>query len=185
MYRLDRRESGVTMIQITFSFDKTKAIEAILYLASKLSDPTFHSINKLFYFADKISLERYGRFIAGDTYYAMQYGPVPTSTYDMMKNSAVYGVTDFRVHDGQKIVPSRAPNMDEFSDSDVEVLNMAIEAYSKLSFKQRTELSHDSAYDEAWDNRGMRASIPMSVESIAKTLSDGEGIIEFLHTQHE
>ena len=36
-------------------------------------------------FADKKHLERYGRFITGDTYSAMENGPVPSFAYDVVK----------------------------------------------------------------------------------------------------
>ena len=49
------------MAELKFTFEREKAIEAILYLAGRIEDPTFHSIGKLMYFADKTSLERYGR----------------------------------------------------------------------------------------------------------------------------
>ncbi len=39
----------------------------------------------MMYFADRLHLERYGRFICGDSYVAMKNGPVPSFTYDILK----------------------------------------------------------------------------------------------------
>ncbi len=68
-----------------FVFDEDVAIEVILYIANRVPHPTFHLIFKIMYFADKAHLERYGRFICGDSYVAMRNGPVPSVTYDMLK----------------------------------------------------------------------------------------------------
>lgn len=58
------------MAGVTFQFDQVKATEAILYLA------------------DKTSLEKYGRFIFGESYYAMKEGPTPSYTYNLLKQAA-------------------------------------------------------------------------------------------------
>ena len=66
-------------------FDRDKALEAILYIANSLHNPTFHSISKMLYLSDKLHLQDYGRLICGDSYVAMEYGPVPSAIYNMMK----------------------------------------------------------------------------------------------------
>jgi len=68
-----------------FVFKAEKSVEAILYIAQNVKQPTFHSISKMMYFADKVHLEKYGRFICGDNYVAMKHGPVPSGTYDILK----------------------------------------------------------------------------------------------------
>jgi len=60
------------MAGITFQFNRIKAIEAILYLANKVSDSDIYGICKLLYLVDKTCLEKYGRFIFGETYCAMK-----------------------------------------------------------------------------------------------------------------
>src|SRR4030066_2115183 len=70
---------------LTDEFDRTKAIEAILYLANKIPNPGKYVICKLLYLADKCSLEKYGRFIFGETYCAMERGATPSNAYDLLK----------------------------------------------------------------------------------------------------
>src|SRR4030067_924651 len=69
-------------------FDRDKALEVILFVARSLHNPTFHSISKILYLSDKLHLQEYGRLICGDQYIAMEYGPVPSAIYDMMKVAA-------------------------------------------------------------------------------------------------
>jgi len=79
-------------------FDREKAIEATLFMAKLLPNPTKHSISKMFYLADKLHLQEYGRLICGDRYIAMEYGPVPSAIYDMMKVAAGQGRIDPDTH---------------------------------------------------------------------------------------
>jgi len=66
-----------------FSFDRDKALEVILYVSSKVKD--LYHLLKIIYFADKKHLSLYGRFISGDSYIAMNNGPVPSQSYDILK----------------------------------------------------------------------------------------------------
>ena len=66
-------------------FDKTKALNALLYVANRVQRKDFHKIFKIVYFADRQHLAEWGRPITGDTYIAMDAGPVPSRMYDMLK----------------------------------------------------------------------------------------------------
>lgn len=170
---------------IQYKFNRDKAIEVILYIANSIPDPTYDSISKLLYFADKTSLERYARFISGDTYYAMQNGPVPSNTYDLMKEAPSGGEFGFCIENNRQVIPLRKPDLDELSDSDIECLDVAIELYGNAPFWKKTQDSHDKAWEEAWENRKDRLSSPMSVESIVHLLEDAEDLLEHLETLHD
>ena len=66
-------------------FDKTKTLNALLYVANRVQRKDFHKIFKVIYFADRQHLADWGRPITGDTYIAMDAGPVPSRLYDMLK----------------------------------------------------------------------------------------------------
>ncbi|CAD5970647.1 hypothetical protein PCC9214_03789 [Planktothrix tepida] len=75
-------------MEYQFDFNIEKGIESILYILELLENkvqPTIHRVSKFLYFADKEHLEKYGRFIFGDSYYAMKHGPVPSQIYDLLK----------------------------------------------------------------------------------------------------
>jgi uncharacterized phage-associated protein len=165
--------------ELKFTFDREKAIEAILYLAARIDDPTFHSIGKLMYFSDKTSLERYGRFICGDDYYAMQWGPVPTHTYDLLKDAARGSVFPFTIQ-GHSVAPSRPADTDLLSESDIDCLDASIRLYGYVPMWKRHEDSADRAYKQAWEQRGNTASVRMPIEDIATLLDDGDELIDFL-----
>ncbi|MEO1256803.1 MAG: Panacea domain-containing protein [Bacteroidota bacterium] len=161
------------MIQIEFNLNQQKTLETILYIATRIKNPTKHTIFKIMYFADKEHLLKYGRFITGDYYIAMEYGPVPSGAYDLIKTLP----ESMRV-EGYHIVPDRDAKLDEFSESDIECLNASIEENGNKSFGQLTDESHDEAWKIAPEN-GV-----MTIESIAKMLDSSDELLSFLEDQH-
>ena len=187
------RISNLKMQEITFS--PSKALESLLYLASKLQDPDIHTLLKLRYFADKAHLSRYGFLASGDKYFAMQFGPVASNTYNIIR--AARGEKNDWIHpafieavngnleiskDNHKVKALRKPNTELLSKADMECLDEAISEFGSMSFLERTAISHDAAWmiaSEAAANDGVDAG-HMSVTSIAKTLSNREEILELL-----
>ena len=173
------------MKALQFAFKQEQAIEAVLYIAKRIPDPTLHSISKLLYFADKLSLEHYGRLICGDHYVAMQYGPVPSNTYELMKEVRAGTSSAPFVVRGMAIVPKREADIDLLSESDTECLNETIARYAKSGFDKRTRDSHDEAWQKAWNERGSGNSQPIPVEDIARQFDDAEPLIEHLLHRHD
>jgi len=146
---------------ITFKFDADKALASILYVSNilmqtKHKEADYYRVMKILYFADKSHLVKYGRPILGDDYVAMEHGPVPSKTYDMVK--IVKGTSLCKDTEGygdifsiinKNIIPKKSPDMDDFSESDVECLNESIEENWKLTFGQLKNKSHDDAYLKA------------------------------------
>ena len=66
-------------------FNKEKATHSILYVANKLERRDLHKIFKILYFAERKHMQDWGRPIIGDTYIAMDAGPVPSRVYDILK----------------------------------------------------------------------------------------------------
>ena len=174
-----------------FEFNLDKGIESILYIAQKVDDPTFHRISKIMYFADRKHLEKYGRFICGDSYVAMKHGPVPSEIYDMLKAVRADTVLSLKPYESAKKVQSafsvqepyevkhlREANLDFFSESDLECLNYSIDNYRNLSFDELTKLSHDQAWEAANENDFIE------IEQIARTLNNAEELISHLQDQH-
>lgn len=166
------------------TFDREKALEAILYIAHKLHDPTFHSISKMFYLSDKCHLQHYGRLICGDRYIAMEYGPVPSAAYNMMKTAAGRETVDadwddlikesFRVRSRWNVQPLREPDMDVLAASEVECMDQTIEMHGGKSFGQLTDMTHDDAWKSADENQ------PISVQAIAGTLPNATELVSYL-----
>lgn len=146
---------------LRFKFHQEKAIASVLYLATSLQSKGikkigFHKIFKLLYFAEKKHLVKYGRPITGDFFVAMDYGPVPSAIYDMLKSvkgdSPLIAAATFSEYFhvvSHFITPKQQPDLDEFSESDLECLAASIEENFLLNFDQLVKKSHDAAYDKA------------------------------------
>lgn len=164
-------------------FDVRKALELILYVASRLQGPSFHRVSKVLYFADKAHLGRYGRLMAGDRYIAMKHGPVPSGAYDIMKY-ARDGPTPFfnlpeaadavSVVGDYEIAPLRDADQDALSESERECLDEAIQQYGALPFRKLADVSHDSAWHSADENEAI------SLAAIAESLPDAEDLRDYL-----
>lgn len=166
-------------------FDREKALEAILFIAEQLSAPTLHSISKMLYLSDKLHLQEYGRLICGDRYIAMEYGPVPSAIYNMMKVADGRESIDvdwdelikeaFQVIRGRNIEPLRSANTDFLSESEKDCIIKTIGAYGHKSFGELTDITHDAAWNEVGENQ------PIPVEAIAQTLPNAKDVIAYLH----
>ena len=167
------------MADIDFQFDREKAIEVILYLASKISNSDIYGICKLLYLADKTNLEQYGRFIFGESYVAMEEGATPSNAYDLLKEASEFPIAGLRVEKYQ-VISTREANLDYLSDSDIECLDQIIDIYGKMPNWYRRRDAHDAAWEKAWNNRGDKRSASIPIESIAELLSEPEDIINYL-----
>jgi uncharacterized phage-associated protein len=178
------------------AFSPQKAVESILYIASRLARPTIHEVLKIRYFADKLHLAEYGFLASGDEYVAMQYGPVASNTYNLLKaargdqsgwlHPSFLAITQdvVQVTQDHCVKCLRAPDMSQLSAADIGCLDEAIARYGHMDFGERTQLSHDSAWKKAWkaaseDDVGQG---PMSVNEIAETLENAAEILDHLHT---
>lgn len=167
------------MANMTFQFNQTKAIEAILYLALKVSDSDIYGICKLLYLVDKTSLEKYGRFVFGESYYAMKEGPIPSNVYDLLKQVAKAPVYGIKV-EGNQVIPLRNPDLDCLSESDIECLDQIISVYGKVPNWLRSKDAHDDAWRESWRKRGRKRSAKIPIESIVELLTDSVDLADYL-----
>jgi hypothetical protein len=164
-----------------FSFNRDKAIESIIYLLDNLQDADdkeVYSICKLLYFADKTSLKKYGCFIFGETYCAMENGATPSNAYDLLKQARTRSIKGIKVK-GNRIEVTRKANRKLLSETDRECLDLVVEKYRGNGWL-RWKDAHDEAYNKNWEKRGEKESIPISVLDIAKFSDNSSILTDFL-----
>ena len=135
-------------------FDKTKALNALLYVANRVQRKDFHKIFKIVYFADRQHLAEWGKPITGDTYIAMDAGPVPSRMYDMLKmvrGDSYLPDTEglgkfFKVENWMYVNPLVDADLNKLSKNEQEALNDSISKYAELSYDEIKEKSHDIAW---------------------------------------
>ena len=140
--------------------DKIQAV--VLYILKRLPEGVdYIHLFKTMYFAQQEHLAVYGRPLMDDTFVARKHGPVPTLTYkvlhcvegknvpatdDLNRFIASLNITE---QDGHQIVRAKsnvAPDMDEFSVSDLKVLDKWIERCKDVEAFDLADLSHDKAW---------------------------------------
>ncbi|NJL06908.1 MAG: SocA family protein [Methylacidiphilales bacterium] len=148
-----------------FLLDREKAVEALVYVASKWPGVGRFHAAKTLYFAELFHVRAYGRPIIGDRYIAMENGPVPSFAYDVLKGTVA---PEVRPLTEGSLVPitrfhhpaynaGREPRLEYFSKSDLECLDKAIEYCSRRSFGVLSdETHHHKAWAEADFNGPMK-----------------------------
>lgn len=167
-------------------FKYYRAVNSLLYSLQNLGGTSdMHRLCKILYFADQKHLSEYGRSITGDTYIAMQFGPVPSCVDDILKAlrgdsffSAAPEIEQLRrcmVFDNRFMVRALTePDMDELSVSDVRCLDYAIELCRDKSFPELTAYSHGLAWSNTQRDRAM------SVKDILREAGDEEAYVEYI-----
>jgi hypothetical protein len=136
--------------------DPEKLVAALLYLASRVVDPSKWRLGKLIFLGDFAHVARYGRPIVGGHYCAMPNGPVPSEALDLMNGilsnrdlaPEFWGMgveSAFKVEDGKYplLRPQTKPNLEVLSESDVEMLDKVIAEFGPMSFIRLSKFVHD------------------------------------------
>jgi len=174
--RVPHRTAAPTPIR--FRPNTGKILEGLVLVANELPGVDVFHICKIFYFADKKHLNMYGRPIFGDQYFALKQGPVPSTAYDMVERDEknLYGDLLVQLSEGLsfykaetddylRLKAKRSPDMEVFSESDVEYLKDSIARYGNMDFDTLWNLAHaEPAYTAVYKEGQKRA--PMEYEMI-------------------
>lgn len=130
------------------SIDKLKNI--LLYFIEMGKGVFFTKMNKLLFYTDFLAYRMTGKGMSGLSYKAITYGPVPLrwdriySFYDEI-NQEIVQFKDDRV--GTMLVSKLSPDMTEFSDEEINILEYVYQRFKNETPKQISETSH---HEEAW-----------------------------------
>jgi len=171
-----------------FRIDLSKLFEAILYLLELRKPLTRFDLSKMIYFADREHLLNYGKPITGDSFYAMEHGPVPSKTYDILK---VAGGEDnqFLVREVQRAAlgnlgsdnggwsffPKRPPNKDYLSPSAMECLDFGFKKVFGRNFEEISDETHEHSGYKNLDPNDM-----MSFWEIIKDAKNYDELKEYI-----
>jgi len=126
-------------LAIDFNTNSEKMLNALLYILRKKPGIELYNIMKVIFSAEKYHLNIYARPVYGDRYEAWEYGPVPVFLRQLLK---VESNMPFYKSSTHGFVATAAPNMDMFSQTDIEALDHGIAEYAELSFQEVCDKSH-------------------------------------------
>ncbi|NIJ55500.1 Panacea domain-containing protein [Dyadobacter arcticus] len=105
---------------------------------------------KLIWLSDRYHLRQYGRTITGDQYFAMKNGPVASCTFDLLKGSgvsfdreAIQNIAKYLTFSQYNYTVHGEADMDAFSETDTEVIDLIWEKYKHYDHFALSELSHN------------------------------------------
>ena len=129
-----------------------EAVQAVNFFA--LSSP-HRKINKikalkLIYLADRDHLRRHGRTITNDEYFAMEYGPVPSATKDILQLDEISGSKEKKYASKfltlqQRYMIKSVGDLDSslFSDSELNSLRLVFDKFSRFGpFVLARDITH-------------------------------------------
>lgn len=154
-------------------YQQKKLLEVVLYVLRKTEGIDYYRLFKILYFADRDHLATWGTPVIDDDFCALQWGPVPTRLYNLVKGkdisepllSKLFGQN---IHSASEdatnvLLGKRDANKDYLSKSNIAALDSAIDQYACLTFNQLVKKSHDSAYNNAWKGTGRKLISPTDI----------------------
>jgi uncharacterized phage-associated protein len=190
------------MAQLRFRFAPEKLVQALAYFAGRdIRDLDKMKAAMLLFHADKYHLLKYGRPVLGDMYACMEYGPVPSASLNVMN--------DLIAHDPQFPAVARdlfdeylsverflrkhpvfrarkEPDLDVFSDSDIEALDYAIDTFGRKSAWELSQESHDEpAWKIANECRPAGSSVIMDYRLFFEGHPEAADMLRFVEAQQE
>jgi len=157
---------------LQFRPNLAKIVELLLYLAHQKPGADKYQAVKFFYLADREHINRYGRPITSEIYYALPYGPVASKAKELLEKDKWTmrdaGLSDlpFEVNKVERSGPDKSPlvvigapkrevNYELFSRSDLRVFDEILKNFGSLDFDELYKITHDhEAYKKAWAKRG-------------------------------
>ncbi|MBX2862833.1 MAG: SocA family protein [Leptolyngbyaceae cyanobacterium MAG.088] len=165
-------------MSIEFQFHPQKTVEAAAILLKRHGQPMkYLGLLKMLYIADRVALAQMEQPITGDHYVSMDYGPVLSGVYDLIKGQPVDDAlvlwSRFISHREENCVfLLDDPGDGELCDEEQEILQQVYDTFGHLDPFEVAEWTHDLP---EWKDPGGSA-IPIVVEEILKNLgkSDAE-----------
>lgn len=167
-------------MSIMFRFHPEKAVEAAATLL-KLHGRSMKYLGllKMLYIADRVALQRMEQPITGDRYYSMDYGPVLSGVYDLIKGKPVDDAlplwSKFISPQNKNYVSLLGdPGNAELCEEEEEIIQQVYQTFGHLDPFDVAEWTHDLP---EWQNPHGSA-IPIAVEEVLRNVGKTDQEIE-------
>ncbi len=149
------------------AYDADKFTEMVVHVAGRLKDDRAGGatkLNKVLFFAEFTHLRRHHRVISGCEFQKLPHGPAPRQLLPVRKKLIGSGAAelveeDFLGRPQQRLIPSRAANLDVFSDDELQTIEDVLEQLAGMTGNQVSELSHQ---EPGWRLSEVGETIPFS-----------------------
>jgi uncharacterized phage-associated protein len=168
-------------------FNYKKAVQSLSFLANE-NGGTLNKMKaiKLIWLADRLHLRQFGRSITGDEYYALQNGPVPSGTRDVLENSdflddtaSDYASEYLSAIDKYNFTILTKPNLKVFSETDIKTLKTIFLKFGHLSHFALSDLSHlfpEWKKHESALNKRLSSRFPINQSDFFTNIYEASGL---------
>jgi uncharacterized phage-associated protein len=160
------------LMPIQFQFHPKKAVEAAAVILKLHGKPIkYLGLLKMLYISDRMALQQMEQPITGDHYVSMDYGPVLSGVYDLIKGKPI-DVDNASSLWSQFISPRydhqvrllQDPGNEELCEEEEEIIQRVYKAFGHLNPFSVAEWTHDLP---EWQNP-YGSAIPILVEDVLK-----------------
>jgi uncharacterized phage-associated protein len=165
-------------------FNEEKATEAAASFLKLYSNKTvkYLGLMKLLYTSDRIAFERLDFSITGDNYIAMEYGPVLSNVYDLIKGNKIendkgfWSSYIFPRDNYYTIRLKRDPGLKYLCRAELKIIE---EVYRNVGHIDHFELAEKTHMDfPEWEHPYPARSKPIYTEEILKNVGKSEAEIK-------
>ncbi len=156
----------------------------MLFVISHLPRPAnVYNVLKCLYYADRQHLQEYGRQIYGETFFALEHGPVPSAAYEIVKYAGGRAKWDLQFPEAIELLDVNDIHVSARGSADTELLSRsdmgclldAARKFGKMSFSRLKKLSHQGKAFENADPNG-----EMKLGDLIDELQDGKAVAAHL-----
>ena len=135
------------ILKMSPRFREKKTTQAAAILLQRDGGKTHYiKLLKLLYIADRKSLEETGFPITFDTYVSMKYGPVLSTTYDLIKDTSFNHGDYWHEYISQPkdyvVRLNQSPSVTALSEVEIRILNQTFDEYGKIPRFDLVDISH-------------------------------------------
>ena len=148
-----------------YRYDAKRQEEAILFFGQQINNTYLGrtKLNKLLYYTDYEWIRNKGASITGETYVAMQFGPVPKhikETLERLEKAQAIRVEKAKIgnYDQDRYVILREPDLSVFTSEEVAHLNSVARRFESWTAKQMSDLTHE---DYPWQSARLGEEIQL------------------------
>jgi uncharacterized phage-associated protein len=146
-----------------------------VYIADRIPQLSKTKLLKLLYILDEISIKKSGIPILNLKYKVWKFGPVSEELFiDLSSEPTLLEKFINRDSEGNYIVSKVQFNEDEFSENDIELMDLVIEKYGNKTAKELISYTH--RVNSPWYNTAKENSVLELLES--ETINNTEYLID-------
>lgn len=161
---------------IKFNSNQLEKIgNCVVYIADRIPQLSKTKLLKLLYILDEISIKKSGIPILNLKYKVWKFGPVSEELFiDLSSEPTLLEKFINRDSEGNYIVSKVQFNEDEFSENDIELMDLVIEKYGNKTAKELISYTH--RVNSPWYNTAKENSVLELLES--ETINNTEYLID-------